>query len=89
MATWTSRFSVPTVRFIGIVEFVGATGLILPLVLNIVPYFEIFAAGGIALVMILASIHHIDHREYKPVFLTLTLLMLAVFITYARIEMLL
>lgn len=86
MATWTNRFSVPTVRLIGMAELSGAAGLIFPQVINIDSVFSTIAAGGLVLVMILAFVHHINHREYKPVIITLTLMALTAFVAYAMIE---
>jgi uncharacterized membrane protein len=88
IVTWTDRFSVTTVRFIGIMEFLGATGLILPWALNIVPVLTSLAASGLAIVMILATFYHINHKEYKPIVFALTLMTLAAFVAYGRFSML-
>ena len=61
--SWANRFPITTVRFIGIVEFLAALGLILPWLLNIAPILTPIAASGLALVMILAMFHHLKHKE--------------------------
>jgi uncharacterized membrane protein YphA (DoxX/SURF4 family) len=86
LATWTERFSVATVRFIGIMELLGSTTVIFARALNIVPVLTPIAATGLAVIMILATIHHFNHREIKPVLLTLLLMSLSVFVAFGRFK---
>jgi uncharacterized membrane protein YphA (DoxX/SURF4 family) len=86
--TWADRFPIKTVRFIGIMELLGAIGLILPGALNIVPVLTPMAASGLALVMMLATFHHINHKEYKTIIFTLSLMILAALVAYGRFSML-
>jgi len=88
VATWTNRFSYKTVRFIGFIELLGAIGLILPGALYTVPVLTPVAAIGLAMVMILATYHHINHKEYRTIVYTLALLILIAFVAYGRFKML-
>ena len=52
---WAQDFSQGTVRLIGLVEILGAAGLVLPMMLDIYPWLTHFAAAGLALLMIGAA----------------------------------
>jgi uncharacterized membrane protein len=64
---WVDDFSLQTVRFIGISELLGGIGIIIPMVTGILPILAPIAASGLAVIMILAAIHHFPKREYKEV----------------------
>ncbi len=82
--TWADRLSFTTVRFIGVMELLGALGLILPWLLNIVPILTPVSASGLALVQFLAIFHHAKHKENKAIMMNIILLTLAAFIAYGR-----
>lgn len=82
--TWTDRFPLTTVRTIGISELLGAIGLILPWLLNIVPVLTPLAATGLALLQLLAIFHHAKHKESKAIVFNVVLLSLAAFVAYGR-----
>lgn len=86
--TWSDRFPVTTVRFIGAIEFLAAIGLILPWALQILPILTPLAASGLALVMVLAIFHHAKHKENQAIAFNLVLLALAAFVAYGRFNML-
>jgi hypothetical protein len=75
----------PLVRFIGAAELLGAIGLILPAATKIAPVLTAAAAGGIALLMLCATLVHAARREYAKIGLTCGLLLLAVFAVYGRL----
>ena len=60
---WVEDFSPGTVRFIGIVELLGAVGLILPAATGIAPILTPIAATGLAVVMVLAAATHVRRKE--------------------------
>lgn len=72
------------IRFIGIVEILGAIGIILPLLLNILPGLTVISAIGFAVIMILAARIHYKRREYKTVFINFIILLMCLFIAYGR-----
>ena len=51
------------VRAIGVVEVAGALGLILPPLTGIAPSLAFWAAGGLALVQVLATVFHLSRGE--------------------------
>jgi uncharacterized membrane protein YphA (DoxX/SURF4 family) len=81
---WTQDFSLPTVRFIGVVELLGAIGLILPAATGIAPVLTPLAATGLAIVMVLAAATHIRRKEPSAVVFNVVLLALAVFVAWGR-----
>jgi len=82
--SWTSHTSVGTVRLIGILEILGALGLILPAVTHILPWLTPVAAIGLVLTMIGAAIVHIRLKEFAGLGAPLVLFLLALFIVYGR-----
>jgi uncharacterized membrane protein YphA (DoxX/SURF4 family) len=71
--------------FIGLAEFLGGVGLILPAMTGIKPKLTPIAAFGLALVMLFAAIFHVARGEYS-FFLPMNLVLAAVaaFIGYGR-----
>lgn len=84
---WFSGVSQGLFVFIGVCEFPGGVGLILPAITRIKPKLTPFAAIGLALVMLFAAVFHIVRGEY--VFLPINLLLGvgATFIAYGRLSM--
>jgi putative oxidoreductase len=84
--SWADRFSVSTVRFIGLSELLGAIGIIIPWALNILPVLTPLAATGLALIQLLAIFHHAKRKEGKTIAFNLVLLFLSAFIAYGRFK---
>jgi uncharacterized membrane protein YphA (DoxX/SURF4 family) len=61
---WFSAVPQGLFVFIGISEFLGGVGLILPAMTGVKPKLTPLAAAGLTLVMILAAIFHIVRGEY-------------------------
>ena len=72
--------------FIGICEFLGGIGLILPAMTRVKPKLTPFAGLGLALVMMLAGVFHIARGEYIFVPVNLVLGGVAAFIAYGRLS---
>jgi uncharacterized membrane protein len=81
---WVEDFSPNTVRFIGIVDLLGAIGLILPAATGIAPILTPIAATGLAITMVLAAATHIRRGEPSAVVLNAILLVLAAFVAWGR-----
>jgi hypothetical protein len=82
--SWADRFPLSTIRIIGLSELLGALGLILPMLLNIVPILTPVAAFALASVQLLAIFHHAKHNESKAIVFNIVLLSLAAFVAYGR-----
>ncbi len=81
---WVEDFSASTVRFIGVVEFLGAVGLVLPAAVDIAPVLTPIAATGLAVVMVLAALTHARRREPGSIAFNAVLLIIAVVIAWGR-----
>jgi uncharacterized membrane protein YphA (DoxX/SURF4 family) len=73
------------VKSIGILEVLGAIGLILPELLHIAVILTPIAAAGLALVQVFAIVVHIRrHDDAKRLPVNVLLLLLALFVAIAR-----
>lgn len=71
--------------FLGVAEVLAAVGLILPGVTRIFPGLVSWAAAGVMIVMISATIYHVLRGELSSAAITLVLLAMATFTAYARL----
>lgn len=60
---WVEDYSANAVRLIGLVEILGAVGLILPAALMIASWLTPLAAAGLAVTMLLAAVVHLRRGE--------------------------
>jgi len=81
---WVTSTPEALVRFIGISELLGGLGLILPAALRIKPFLTTWAALGLALVMILASLFHASRGEFSAIGMNVVLMGVALFIAWGR-----
>ena len=81
---WTEDFSDGAVKGIGVLEVLGALGLILPAALDILPILVPIAATGLALVMLGAAITHARRKESQMIVVNVVLLALAAFVAWGR-----
>ncbi len=70
--------------FLGVAEVLAAIGLILPGATRILPWLVAWAAWGIVIVMVSATIFHIARGEMSSAGITLVLLVMAAFVAYQR-----
>jgi uncharacterized membrane protein YphA (DoxX/SURF4 family) len=84
MLPWASQVPSGLVRFIGISEVLGGLGLILPAALRIKPHLTIWAALGLATVMLFAAIFHISRGEFSAIGMNVILSLVALFIAWGR-----
>jgi uncharacterized membrane protein len=83
-APWVASLPVALVRFIGVVEIVGALGLLLPAATRIRPVLTPLAAAGLATMMALAIPFHLMRGETSAVVLNLALGSLAALVAVGR-----
>ena len=70
--------------FLGVAEVLAAIGLTLPALARVAPWLVVWAAGGIMIVMVSATVYHIVRDEMSSAAITLVLLAMAAFVAYAR-----
>jgi uncharacterized membrane protein YphA (DoxX/SURF4 family) len=80
---WAADVSDAQFRAIGLVEVLGALGLILPAALGIAPLLTPLAAVGVALIMIGAIHTHVRYGESNRLAVPLVVLALALFVAIA------
>jgi len=81
---WVEDFSSGTIKYIGVLEILGAIGLIIPAVTGIFPMLTPLAAAGLALTMVGAAVVHIRRKEYSGLVGNLVLFLMAAFVAYGR-----
>jgi uncharacterized membrane protein YphA (DoxX/SURF4 family) len=70
--------------FLGVAEVLAAVGLTLPGVARIQPWLISWAAAGVMIVMISATIFHMMRGEVSSALTTLVLLAMATYVAYMR-----
>ena len=81
---WVEDFSPGALRAIGVVELLGAVGLILPAALGIAPVLVPLAASGAVLLFVGAVIMRLRRGEKATVVLDLAYLAMAAFVAWGR-----
>ena len=74
--------------FLGTAEVLAAIGLILPGLTRVMPWLVTWAAVGIMIVMISATIYHVMRNEISSAVTTFVLLAMAAFVAYMRYRVL-
>ena len=77
MMDWVDTMPLATVRVIGVVEVLGALGLVLPPLTGIAPWLATVAAAGLVLVQIGATFLHLTRGEARQIGMNLALLLAA------------
>ena len=70
--------------FLGVAEVLAAVGLTLPGLTRIQPWLVTWAAGGIMIVMVSATVLHLVRGEMSAAAITAVLLVMATFVAYMR-----
>ncbi|MEV0230331.1 DoxX family protein [Nonomuraea sp. NPDC050786] len=74
MMGWVDRVPMPLVRLIGVLELLGAAGLILPPLTGIAPWLAIAAAIGLVLIQVGGIALHLSRGEARLIGLNIALL---------------
>ena len=70
--------------FLGVAEVLAAVGLTLPGLTRILPWLVIWAAVGVMIVTVSATVYHVARGELSSSAITFLLLAMATFLAYAR-----
>ena len=82
--SFAEDLSDPVLKTIGVLEVLGATGVLLPWALDISPVLTPLAAAGLAAIMVGAIVVHVRRGERQPVVINAVLLMLALVVAVGR-----
>lgn len=74
--------------FLGVAEILAGIGLTLPGLTRILPSLVVWAAGGIMVVMVSATVYHLMRGELSSAATTCVLLIIATFVAYMRARVL-
>ena len=80
--TWVEDLSQRTVRIIGVLEVLGAIGIVVPALTGIVPWLTPLAALGLVPLMLGAALTHLRRTEYGYITMNAVLLILAAFVVW-------
>ncbi|MCX5085712.1 MULTISPECIES: DoxX family protein [unclassified Streptomyces] len=81
---WVGDFSTSSVKVIGILEVLGALGLILPGALDVARVLTPLAATGLAFTMLGAAIVHARRKENQMIGANVVLLVIAAIVAWGR-----
>jgi uncharacterized membrane protein YphA (DoxX/SURF4 family) len=81
---WVEDFSQNTIKTIGVLEILGAVGLILPAIAGVAPVLVPLAATGLGLTMVGATAVHVRRSEMPNVAITVMLLILSALVAWGR-----
>jgi hypothetical protein len=84
MIPWTGQIPPIEVRLLGIIDLLGALGLLLPAWFRIKPQLTPCAATGIIMLMISAIIFHVSRGEASLIGINLFSIIIAAFIAWGR-----
>jgi len=70
--------------FLGVAEVLAAIGLTLPGLTRILPWLIVWAAGGVTIVTLSATVFHVSRGEMSSAAITLLLFGIASFVAYMR-----
>ena len=82
MMGWVDRVPMPLVRTIGVLEVLGAAGLILPPLTGIAPWLAIASAIGLVLIQVGGIAVHVSRGEARLIGLNIALLVLAAVVAW-------
>ena len=70
--------------FLGVAEVLAAVGLTLPGLTRLMPFLVTWAAVGIMIIMVSATVYHLMRGEISSAVITSLLLAMATFVAYMR-----
>ena len=84
MMPWTGEISPLFVRILGVIDLLGALGLVLPVVFRFKLNLTWWVALGIIALMICASVFHVVRGEASVIGFNVLLIVIAAFIVWGR-----
>ncbi len=85
LGDWTDNYTEKKLKLIGLLEILGAIGIVLPIFISALAILVPIAAIGIAMIMVGALILHLKRKEKDKAIVNLILLLLALFIVVGRL----
>jgi hypothetical protein len=82
---WVGSLPSLVVRLLGLLEILGAIGVVVPAATGVLPSLTVAAAGGLVAMMLLAMLFHVTRREWPNIGLNFVLGALAFAVAYGRL----
>ena len=82
---WIRALPSPFVLLLGLLEILGAIGVVVPAATGVLPSLTVAAAGGLVAMMLLAMLFHVTRREWPNIGLNFVLGALAFAVAYGRL----
>lgn len=86
MMPWTGQVPAAVVRWLGVIDLLGALGLILPSLLRMKPLLAVWAAIGVVVLMICATVFHVSRGEASVIGMNIFCAFIAIFIAWGRLK---
>jgi uncharacterized membrane protein YphA (DoxX/SURF4 family) len=84
MGEWVNSFPAPGLKLLGLVEVLGAVGLVVPPLVGIAPVLSPLAAAGIVVIMVGAVVAHARESERSKIAMNVVLGVLAAVVAWGR-----
>lgn len=84
MGEWVNSFPAPGLNFLGLVEVLGAVGLIVPPLVGVAPVLSPLAAVGIVAIMVGAIVAHARDSAGAKIAMNIVLGVLAAVVAWGR-----
>lgn len=81
---WAGEVSRGLVFFIGLMELIGAVGLLVPKATDIAPVLTPLAAIGLAAIVLLGAVFHAKRKEYREIGVNAAFFVLAILVAVGR-----
>lgn len=85
LGDWTDSYTESKLKLIGLLEILGAIGIILPMLINWIPLLTPIAAIGLSMTMVGALMVHFKRKETDKTIVNFALLFLSLFIVVGRL----
>lgn len=79
-----TAFPLPFLRALGALEILGAIGIVLPLVVDVLPVLTPISSCCMAIVLLAAAVVHLKGKQFSKLPMLLVLLILAITVTVGR-----
>ena len=83
--TWVNEYPETSVRIVGILELIGALGVILPTLTGFLPVVTLMSSLCLGLTMVFAALHHYKHKEFKNIAVNAVLFALCAYVSYCSL----
>ncbi|MDA2810618.1 DoxX family protein [Nocardiopsis sp. RSe5-2] len=84
LGAWVESFPAPAVKLLGLVEVLGAVGLVVPPLVGIAPVLSPLAAVGIVMIMVGAIVAHARESAGSKIAMNVVLGVLAAVVVWGR-----